>query len=82
MKKIVKSCDLPGLVAAKLFVELNKGKVVLEHQYGKPCLITDENPEELVHPEGWYYAKESFRNKHNSSTGMYSEVPMFRKSDF
>ena len=43
-------------------------------------IVTDTEPKDLVYPEGWYYAKGSFRNKHMSSTGIYSEVLMM-KSD-
>ena len=42
-------------------------------------IFTDTEPMDLVYPEGWYYAKGTFRNKHTSSNGMYSEVMMFHK---
>ncbi len=76
MKNVVKSCDLPGQVAAKLFVMLNRGNVELvdDCDVCVPYLSVKVNPKELVYPEGWYYAKGAFRNKHNSTTGLYDEI--------
>ena len=43
---------------------------------GGVLIITDLDPNRLVYPEGWYYAKGHLRNKHTSTTGLYSEVAM------
>lgn len=85
MAKTVKMCDMSGEVAAKVFQMLNYEKVKLEEDYCSDCgvsIITDMQPRDLVYPEGWYYAKGSFRNKHNSTTGMYCEVPMNKSDGF
>ena len=83
MANTIKTADLNGSIAAKLFANMNPGRVehVTMHNgdiHG--VLVTDVDPVDLDYPEGWYFAKGSFRNKHNSSTGFYSEVPML-KSD-
>ncbi len=70
--KIVKTCDLSGEVAARLFSMLNLGIV----RFDRNLLFTDVEPKDLNYPEGWYYAKGCFRNKYNSSTGAYSEITM------
>ena len=65
MAKTVKMCDMSGEVAAKVFQMLNYEKVKLEEDYCSDCgvsIITDMQPRDLVYPEGWYYAKGSFRN--------------------
>ncbi len=79
--KTVKMCDLNGAVAAKVFESLNYGKVTYDKngRFG-PVLITDMEPMDLTYPEGWYYAKGCFRNKHQSTTGIYSEVPMMKRN--
>lgn len=68
----VKTCDLSGDIAARLFSMLNLGVV----NYNGGLLFTDVEPKDLIYPEGWYYAKGSLRNKGNSSTGKYSEITM------
>ena len=76
--KTVKSCDLPLSIATKVFAaELNPGKVeVKKSVYGDLSIVTDVEPKDLTYPEGWYYAKGDFRNKHQSTTGLYEECPM------
>lgn len=73
---VIKTCDLSGHAAAKLFVQMNGSSVVLVQHDSYETLVTDVNPKQLSYPDGWYYAKGSFRNKHNSTTGTYSEVTM------
>lgn len=88
MVETIKMCDMPGHVAAKVFALLNAGKVKFvdsENVVGErflvhPTLVTDVEPKDLVYPEGWYYAKGTFRNKHNSTTGLYSEVEMIKSN--
>lgn len=78
----VKTCNLTGSIAAHLFVMVNPGKVryVSNMETPFPYLVTDVEPKDLYYPEGWYYAKGNFRNKHTSTNGFYDEVPM-RKSN-
>lgn len=73
---VVKMCDLSGKVAAVVFVALNHGKAKLTEDDGQTYIVTDVEPKNLVYPEGWYYAKSNFRNKHNSTDGRYWEIPM------
>ena len=72
-------CNMPIGVATKVFEMLNHGKVRIISP-GVHCsrylIITDVEPKNLVYPEGWYYAKGSFRNKHTSTNGMYEEAMM------
>jgi len=59
---------------------LNPGKVTVRiaQDIGKVTQIyTNVEPKELVYPDGWYYSKGHFTNKHNSTTGIYSAVLMF-----
>lgn len=77
MAKTVKSCDLPIGVAVKVFEMLNPKYVKLAILNGAGhVIVTDKEPKDLNYPEGWYYAKGTFRNKHTSSTGMYGEALM------
>jgi hypothetical protein len=87
MKYVKKMADLDGFTAAKLFDQINGGlvKFVIDKDgfYGSDdsfVLVTDSDPNELTYPEGWYFAKGVYRNKHNSTTGCYSEVPMFKST--
>lgn len=83
MAKTVKMCDLMGETAARVFVMLNPGKVrIHKHTYtdGNVSIVTDVEPKDLTYPEGWYYAKGYFTNKHNSTTGMYSAIVMFNEN--
>ena len=78
MAKTVKMCDMPIHIAAKVLELLNPGKVkyVNEAEIELPMLITDVEPNQLDYPEGWYYAKGTFRNKHTSTTGIYQSIDM------
>lgn len=75
MAKTVKMCDMTGCIAGRVFAMLNEGVHFLEG-HGEKVIFTDVEPKKLVYPEGWYYAKGSFRNKYNSTTGTYDEIPM------
>ena len=80
--KVVKMCDLSVNIAAKVFEMLNPGKVeVFSDNWLGPFrrIQTDVEPRLLIYPEGWYYAKGCFRNKHTSSTGLYEEIRMVTK---
>ena len=87
MASMIKSCDLPGGPAAKLFELLNPGEVEAKIASDDPCdyiqcyeIVTDIEPSALTYPEGWYYAKGNFRNKHNSTTGRYYEIHMVKSN--
>ena len=81
MATTVKMCDMSKEIAAVVFRMLNYGKVLLkDHDFCGKVIITDTEPKYLVYPEGWYYAKGTFRNKHNSTSGMYEEVPMIKSN--
>lgn len=80
MAKTIKSCDFNLGIAVKVFEMLNSGKVQKKILGMNTVLVTDVEPKDLVYPEGWYYAKGSFRNKHTSTTGLYEEIKMC-KSD-
>ncbi len=79
MARTVKMCDMSGSIAAKVFEILNTGKVTINVADidSVTAIITDTEPQELVYPEGWYYANGRLTNKHNSTTGMYDTVLMF-----
>ena len=80
MSKSVKMCDMSAMIAAKVFKMLNGDSVHLKESFGRVKIVTDVEPKDLVYPEGWYYAKGTFRNKHMSSTGFYDEVRMEKSS--
>lgn len=70
---------MPSNIAARVFEMLNTGKVTIKVAYdiGRvTAIVTDTEPQDLIYPEGWYYANGTFTNKHNSTTGMYSAVIM------
>ena len=68
---------MPVSIALKVFQMLNPGQVIVPvNDCYESAIITDTQPKELTYPEGWYYAKGCFRNKHMSSTGMYDEIRM------
>ena len=75
MSITIKSRDLPGNIAVKVFEMLNP-EVKIENMNGQQIIITDVEPNKLIYPEGWYYAKGRYRNKHQSSSGNYSEIYM------
>ena len=78
----VKMCDLNKKIAATVFEMLNKGKVHLKPKdmFGQMLIVSDIEPKNLIYPEGWYYAKGNFRNKHTSSTGLYEEIPVVKSN--
>lgn len=77
--KSVKMCDMPLSVAISALKGLNPGKVELRNDYLWGMILVTEEPKNLVYPEGWYYAKGNYRNKHTSTTGIYKEIPMYTK---
>ena len=77
MAQTIKSCNYPGEIASRIFEMLNSDVKYSRNEHGVKVIITDTDPKELIYPEGWYYAKGRFRNKHQSTTGMYDEVYMF-----
>lgn len=81
MAATVKMCDMSINVAIKVFEMLNPGRVkekTLEN--GVQVIVTDVEPEELVYPEGWYYAKGYLTNKHNTTTGLYAVKVMIKSN--
>lgn len=88
MAKTARTADLNGRMAANLFVALNPMEVEYFHNHPffqssaseGGIIVTDVDPNDLTYPEGWYFAKGTFRNKHNTTTGMYDEIPII-KSD-
>lgn len=82
MAKTVKMADMSGEIAARVFAMLNPGVVnVVEGGYGVE-IETDTEPKDLIYPEGWYYSKGCFTNKHYSTTGVYSTVVMLNTKRF
>lgn len=81
--KVIKVCDMDKYTAARLFEMLNPGKVMVKRKLKGvgTVIITDTEPKDLTYPEGWYYAKGRFTNKHHSTTGLYSEVEMYTSED-
>ena len=73
----IKSADFPRDIALAVFEMLNIDKSGTRHvkviwpEDNEYCarhkIITDREPADLIYPEGWYYAKGNFRNKHNGS---------------
>ena len=82
MAKTVKMCDMNKVIAAKVFEMLNGSEVrlVKKRSWFNVELITDIEPKYLTYPEGWYYAKGCFRNKHMSTSGIYEEIPMLKSN--
>ena len=83
MARVIKMCDMPVAIAVRVFESLNpeKVKVNVNPLTDSATITTDTEPKDLVYPEGWYYAKGCFRNKHTSTTGLYSEIEMLTKSN-
>lgn len=75
-RKIVKTCDFSAEMAATILTWLNENKVWVKKEGSRLEIITDVSPLDLSYPEGWYYGKGGFTNKHESTTGAYSWVPM------
>lgn len=81
MATTVKMCNMSKGIAANVFKMLNGRNVQLkEHGPMGTVIVTDIEPKNLIYPEGWYYAKGSFRNKHTSTTGIYEEVTMLKSN--
>ena len=83
--KTVKMADMSVQIASRVFQSLNSGKVSVSKSpfcYSDEAIviITDTEPRDLVYPEGWYYEKGMFRNKHQSTTGLYEEIPMLKSN--
>lgn len=82
MAEMVKTADLSVEVAAKLLQDLNPSKVRIAKMsnsgFLRNVIMTDVKPKDLVYPEGWYYAKGCFSNKHTSTTGAYGEMLMIK----
>lgn len=78
MAKQIKSCDYKGKIAAMVFVSINPGVRLDYLDEFNVKLVTDIEPKDLIYPQGWYYSKGSFKNKHLSTTGLYDEVPIFK----
>ena len=76
MAQSIKSCDYPGEIASRIFEMLNPDVKYTRIKNGLKVIITDTDPNQLIYPEGWYYAKGTFRNKHQSTSGMYDEIYM------
>lgn len=81
MAKMVKMCDMNSDIAVLVLQMLNPGKVSVKMKApdigGVATIATTVEPKDLVYPEGWYYAKGRFTNKHNSTTGVYYAVLMY-----
>lgn len=84
MAKTVLTVDLDARIAAKIFAMLNRHCIIyltndpFSEGSNQCALISSQDPKDLYYPEGWYYAKGTFRNKGNTSTGTYEEVPIYR----
>lgn len=80
--KFIKSCDMPKSIIINLFQMLNpKNVTIIEQQwdgFNPKAIVSKVSPAELVYPEGWYFAKGCLRNKHNSSSGLYEEIPIYK----
>ena len=79
MAKTIKMCDMPLEIAVAVFQMLNPDNVKIEpvtRLNSRIAIVTDIEPKDLIYPEGWYYAKGAFRNKHMSTTGFYQEARM------
>lgn len=70
-----KMSDAPIRVAVDVFSMFNPGKVnAINHPILGLVVITNENPKDLVYPEGWQYKDGCFCNQHHIDTGLYEEV--------
>ena len=83
MVKLIRTADLSARTAAQLMTSINPG---IEYVPNNPfchdnvgAIITETHPRDLIYPEGWYFSKGNFRNKHNTSSGVYEEIPMIRR---
>ena len=60
--RIIKTSDFDSKVAMGLFQLLNPEKVKIKCLFAKEFIVTDEDPENLYYPEGWYYSGGYFTN--------------------
>jgi hypothetical protein len=79
--KYVKSSDMNADAAVAALISLNDGVTYCGGNAWSRYLKSIKDPANLVFPEGWYFCKHCFRNKHNSSTGLYEEVPVYHLDD-
>lgn len=80
MAKTIRMADMPSSIACFAFEAINKGKLeICKDEMGNWLIVTNMEPKDLNYPEGWYYAKGNFRNKHMTSSGFYTEVPIVKK---
>ncbi|MBP3708122.1 MAG: hypothetical protein J6J36_05895 [Clostridia bacterium] len=82
MAKFIKSQNFTKRAALMAFAGLNPEYVeVVDYEpYGlnPKALVSHVDPSELNYPYGWYFAKGNLRNKHNSDSGLYFEIPVFK----
>lgn len=83
MAHTVKPADFSIRLAAKILAALNPETVIYTRldpfdacHGANGTLVSYVDPNELIYPEGWYFAKGEFRNKHNSTTGIYDSMPI------
>ena len=77
--KTIKMCDMDKNIAVKILQMLNPGKITIKAIGTGFAIVTNCEPRILTYPEGWYYAKGAYTNKHKSSSGLYQAVPMMRE---
>lgn len=80
--KFIKSCDMPKGIIIDIFKMLNQKNVKIIDQpwdgLNPRVIVSQVSPAELIYPEGWYFAKGCLRNKHQSSSGLYEEIPIYK----
>ncbi len=79
----IKTCDFGAAAAIAAFVGLNmaEGKKLTVVTDSYPyVIVTDDDPAKMLFPAGWYFTKNSLRNKHRSTTGAYEEIPVRKTS--
>ncbi len=75
MAKGLNMANYPLRAVLMVFRLLNIGVVrVKRDENGNYAIFSVCPPTKLRYPKGWYYAKGTIRNKHNTSSGAYSEV--------
>lgn len=82
MARKIKSNNLSGRIAAELFAMMNKEYVTFKNPgIISPYLVVTINPndDKLIYPHGWYFGDGCFRNKHQSTSGIYEEITMVDK---
>ncbi|MBR3248798.1 hypothetical protein IKF89_02085 [Candidatus Saccharibacteria bacterium] len=83
--KTLKTADFSIRLAAKILAAINPGEVIYTKldPFGmcsdpNGVLVSYVEPSELTYPEGWYFAKGTFRNKHNTTKGLYESMPIHK----